>query len=239
MDQVFSLILDNPYVPGSPPSWRAGSSSRSSSQVAGSVCPGLAVTSTPGSASCSDGATPIARSTRPSRARRSRQLPRGGPIYEEAQRHQEAVEVYLEGQEFWAAAQSSRSWASSIAPPSCTSRRGDYKKAAQVFIQTGQATRRRPCLFPEKGNTLEAARLFGARRRVGARPRSSTRRAAIRCAPPRPTRRQGEFLKAAECYEKHFMENVSYSTTYSVHRLLRRPEERAPRRAGSTRRPAT
>ena len=27
--------------------------------------------------------------------------------------------------------------------------------------------------------------------------------------------KKGDFLKAAECHEKHFMENVSYSTTYS------------------------
>jgi hypothetical protein len=69
-------------------------------------------------------------------------------------------------------------------------------------------------LFLEKGNTLEAARLFG----VAAQWDKAGELYLKSGYPLRAAEafeKTGEWVKAAECYEKHFMENVSYSTTYS------------------------
>jgi hypothetical protein len=69
-------------------------------------------------------------------------------------------------------------------------------------------------LFLEKGNTLEAARLFG----LAAQWDKAADLYAKGGYPLRAAEayeKVGEYLKAAECHEKHFMENVSFSTTYS------------------------
>ena len=106
---------------------------------------------------------------------------------------------------------------------------GDYKKAAQVLHRRRQAGQGRRAL-PGEGQHARGGAPLRPGAASGTRRPTCTRRAATRCARPRPTRRRASSLKAAEAYEKHFMENVSYSTTYSSTATSRRPEERPPRR---------
>ena len=73
---------------------------------------------------------------------------------------------------------------------------------------------RAAALFLEKGNTLEAARLFGLAGQWGTAAELYEKSGyPLRAA--EAWEKDGKPLKAAEAYEKHFMENVSFSTTYS------------------------
>jgi eukaryotic-like serine/threonine-protein kinase len=137
-----------------------------------------------------------------------------GRLYEDAGRTQEAVDVYTEGQELFAAGSVLEKMGKLDRAAELFLQHGDYKKAAAVFIATNKPARA-ATLFLEKGNTLEAARLFGIANEW-------TRAADLYLKSGYPLRaaeafeKTGEFIKAAECHERHFTENVSYSTTYSA-----------------------
>ena len=136
-----------------------------------------------------------------------------GRILEEENRMDEAVQAYTEGGEFFAAATILEKSGKLEKAGELYLQADDTKKAAQVFSQAGKHVRAAE-LFKEKGNSLEAARLYG----LGGQ---WDKAAALYDKGGYPARaaeafeKCGELLKAAESYEKHFMENVSYSTTYS------------------------
>ena len=69
-------------------------------------------------------------------------------------------------------------------------------------------------LFLEKGNTLDAARLYGV---AGAWDKAAElySKSGYPLRAAEAFEKAGNALKAAECYEKHFMENVSFSTSFS------------------------
>jgi tetratricopeptide (TPR) repeat protein len=136
-----------------------------------------------------------------------------GRLYEDIEKLPQAVEAYIEGQEYYAAAGTLERMGKMERAAEMYMQAGDYKKAAQLFTETGKPAKA-AALFLEKGNTLEAARLFGVAQEWG-------KSADLYAKSGYPLRaaeayeKKGDFLKAAECHEKHFMENVSYSTTYS------------------------
>jgi tetratricopeptide (TPR) repeat protein len=137
-----------------------------------------------------------------------------GRLYEESGQLMPAVDVYLEGEEFMAAA-----FALEKIPGKADKaaemflKAGDYKKAAEVWSANGKAERAAP-LFEERGNNLEAARLWALAGKW-------EKAAALFVKSGYPVRaaeayeKQGDFIRAAESYEKHFMENVTLSTSYS------------------------
>ena len=137
-----------------------------------------------------------------------------GRILEEAGQLQEAVDTYLEGDEFMAAAFALEKMpAKADRAAEMFLKAGDYKKAAQVWAGIGKAEKAAP-LFEERGNNLEAARLFAQAERW-------EKAAALFVKSGYPLRaaeayeKQGDFVRAAESYERHFMENVTFSTSYS------------------------
>jgi tetratricopeptide (TPR) repeat protein len=137
-----------------------------------------------------------------------------GRLYEDAGKIQEAVDAYLEGDEFMAAA-----FALEKLPGKADRsaemflKAGDYKKAAEIWARSGKAEKAAP-LFEERGNNLEAARLYGQAERWD-------KAAALFVKSGYPLRaaeayeKQGDYVRAAESYEKHFMENVTFSTSYA------------------------
>jgi tetratricopeptide (TPR) repeat protein len=136
-----------------------------------------------------------------------------GRLYEDAEKLPQAVEAYTEGQEYHAAAEVLERMGKHEKSAEMYLQAGDYKKSAQIFAQAGKPGRA-AALFLEKGNTLEAARLFGIAQDWGKAAELYTRSGyPLRAA--EAFEKKGDYLKAAECHEKHFMENVSYSTTYS------------------------
>jgi tetratricopeptide (TPR) repeat protein len=137
-----------------------------------------------------------------------------GRIYEDAGMTQQAVDTYMEGQEFMAAAFALEK------VPGKTERAaemflkaGDYKKAAELWTQAGKAEKAAP-LFEERGNNLEAARLYALAQRWD-------KAAALFVKSGYPLKaaeayeKQGDLRQAAEALEKHFLENVTFSTSYS------------------------
>jgi serine/threonine-protein kinase len=136
-----------------------------------------------------------------------------GKALEDAGRLAEAAEAYLEGKEFWAAASMYEKLGKSERAAELFLQAGDYKKAAQVFVDIGKPVKA-AALFQEKGNNLEAARLYGL---GGAWDKAADLYAKsgypLRAA--EAYEKKGEFARAAESYERHFTENVSFSTTYS------------------------
>jgi serine/threonine-protein kinase len=136
-----------------------------------------------------------------------------GRLYEEAGKPQQAVDAFLEGQEFFAAASVLEKMGKQERAAELYLQSGDFKKAALVFQQAGKPARA-AALFLEKGNTLEAARLYGLAGEWG-KAGDLYSRSGYPLRAAEAFEKKGEFLKAAECYEKHFMENVSFSTTYS------------------------
>jgi len=137
-----------------------------------------------------------------------------GRIYEEAGMTQQAIDAYLKGEEYMAAA-----FVLEQMPGKAEKageyflKAGDYKKAAEVFTTAGKPGKAAP-LFEEKGNNLEAARLYALAQQWD-------KAAALFVKSGYPIKaaeafeKKGDFMKAAESYEKHFMENVTFSTTYS------------------------
>ena len=137
-----------------------------------------------------------------------------GRIYEEEGKAQQAVATYIEGQEFMAAA-----FALEKIPGKADKaaemflKAGDYKKAAEIWAQNGKADKA-AFLFEEKGNNLEAARLYALAQKW-------EKAAVLFVKSGYPLKaaeayeKQGDLMKAAESFEKHFLENVTFSTSYS------------------------
>jgi tetratricopeptide (TPR) repeat protein len=136
-----------------------------------------------------------------------------GKALEDADRLQEAADAYVDGQEYWAAAATNERIGRSEKAAELYLQAGDFKKAAQLLVDSGKPGRA-AVLFQEKGNNLEAARLYGL---AGAWEKAADLYAKsgypLRAA--EAYEKTGDFVKAAEAFEKHFMENVSFSTTFS------------------------
>lgn len=137
-----------------------------------------------------------------------------GRMYEEAGKLQLAADVFVEGEEFFAAATVYEKLNRLDRAAELYLQAGDHKKAAQVLIDAGKPGKA-GALFLEKGNTLEAARLFGLANEWG-RAAELFLKAGYPLRAAEAFEKSGDFLRAAECHEKHFMEHVSYSTTYSA-----------------------
>jgi tetratricopeptide (TPR) repeat protein len=137
-----------------------------------------------------------------------------GRLLEENQRFTEAVDAYIEGEEYFAAATNLEKLGNVERAAEFYLKSGDHKKAAQILTDAGKPAKA-AALFMEKGNTLDAARLFG---QAG----QWDKAAELYVKSGYPLRaaeafaKSGNALKAADCYEKHFMENVSYATSYSA-----------------------
>jgi serine/threonine-protein kinase len=137
-----------------------------------------------------------------------------GKLLEDAGRLNEAAEAYLEGQEHWAAASTLERLGRAERAAELYLQAGDYKKGAALFTSAGKPARA-AALFLEKGNNLEAARLFALAGQWGTAAELYQKSGyPLRAA--EAWEKDGKPLKAAEAYEKHFMENVSFSTTYSA-----------------------
>ena len=136
-----------------------------------------------------------------------------GHLYEDADQLQKAVDIYLEGQEIFAAAAVLEKMGKADRSAELFLQAGDYKKAAQLFAQAGKPARA-AALFEEKGNRLEAARLYGL---AGQWDKTAELydKGGYPSKAAEAYEKSGALLKAAEGYERHFMENVSYGTTYS------------------------
>jgi serine/threonine-protein kinase len=136
-----------------------------------------------------------------------------GKLLEDADRLAEAAETYLEGREYWAAAATYEKMGRQDKAAELFLQAGDYKKAAALFAASGKPARA-AALYQEKGNNLEAARLYGLAGQWQTAAELYTKSGyPLRAA--EAWEKQGEYLRAAEAYERHFMENVSFSTTYS------------------------
>jgi eukaryotic-like serine/threonine-protein kinase len=137
-----------------------------------------------------------------------------GRALEDAGRLSEAAEAYLEGHEYWAAAATLEKLGRAERAAELYLQAGDHKKGAALFTAAGKPARA-ATLFLEKGNNLEAARLYGLAGQwamaAGLYEKSGY---PLRAA--EAWEKDGKSLKAAEAYERHFMENVSFSTTYSA-----------------------
>jgi serine/threonine-protein kinase len=137
-----------------------------------------------------------------------------GKLLEDAGKGAEAIEIYLSGSEYWAAASGLEKLGKTDRAAETFLQAGDFKKAAQLFTDSGKPGRA-AALFQEKGNNLEAARLYGL---AGQWDKAADLyvRSGYPLRAAEAYEKKGEFLKAAEAHEKHFMENVSFSTTYSA-----------------------
>jgi tetratricopeptide (TPR) repeat protein len=136
-----------------------------------------------------------------------------GKALEDAGRLNEAAETFLEGQENWAAAATFEKLGRAERAAELYLQAGDYKKSAALFISSGKPARAAQ-LFQEKGNKLEAARLFAQAGQWGVAA-DLYEKSGYPARAAEAWDKDGKPLKAAEAYEKHFMENVTYSTTYS------------------------
>lgn len=136
-----------------------------------------------------------------------------GRLLEEAGRLAEAAETYLEGQEHWAAAATFEKLGKNERAAELFLQAGDHKKGAALFTAAGKPARA-AALFQEKGNNLEAARLY-AQAGQWATAGELYAKSGYPLRAAEAWEKDGKPLKAAEAYEKHFMENVSFSTSYS------------------------
>jgi len=136
-----------------------------------------------------------------------------GKMLEDAGRQALAAELYIEGGENFAAALTLEKLGRLERAAELYMQAGDHKKAAKVLVDAGKPGKA-AVLFMEKGNTLDAARLFGQAGEWG-RAADLYAKSGYPLAAAEAYEKKGDFLKAAEAFEKHFMENVSYSTTYS------------------------
>jgi tetratricopeptide (TPR) repeat protein len=151
-----------------------------------------------------------------------------GKLLEDAGRLAEAAEVYLEGQEHWAAAASFEKLGRAEKAAELYLQAGDYKKGATLFTSAGKPARA-AVLFLEKGNNLEAARLYALAGQWGTAAELYEKSGyPLRAA--EAWEKDGKPLRAAENYEKHFMENVSFSTTYSSTAVA--PDNKSAAQAG-------
>lgn len=161
------------------------------------------------------GTSPAARAQREAtRERRAGNYLMAGKLYEDAGELQQALDCYLEGEEWNAAGFVSEQMPGrSEKAAELFLKGGDWKKAASVFEKTGKPGRA-AALYEEKNNNLDAARLYAAA--------SSFAKAAelyVKSGYPLKAgecfEKNGEAQRAAECFEQHFMENVAFATTYS------------------------
>ena len=136
-----------------------------------------------------------------------------GKLLEDSGRLAEAAEAYLEGREHWAAAATFEKLGRAERAAELYLQAGDHKKGAALFTSAGKPARAAQ-LFLEKGNSLEAARLFGLSGQY-ATSAELYEKSGYPLRAAEAWEKDGKPLKAAEAYEKHFMENVSFSTTYS------------------------
>ena len=214
MDFIFDLLLNNPYVP-----WLLLGVvvlflyQKFSHKVSVRV---------PGAGLSRDDMISKVLGSRWSEGKLERQVARerkagnwlaAGKILEDMDRLPQAAELYIEGQEFWAAASTFEKMGKAERAAELYLQAGDYKKAAALLIQANKPGRA-AVLFQEKGNNLEAARLYGL---AGQWDKASDlyTRSGYPLRAAEAYEKQGAFVKAAEAYEKHFTENVTYSTTYS------------------------
>lgn len=137
-----------------------------------------------------------------------------GQLLENAGKQEEAVEAYLDGDERFAAAAVLEKLGKLERSAELYLEAGDYKKAAAVFAQANRPARAAE-LFKEKGNNLEAARFYGL---AGEWPKAAAlyNKSGYPLRAAEAFEKSGEIIAAAEAYEKHFMENVTYSTSYST-----------------------
>ena len=151
-----------------------------------------------------------------------------GKLLEDAGRLAEAAETYLEGHEYWAAASSFEKLGRAERAAELYLQAGDHKKGAALFTSAGKPARA-AALFLEKGNNLEAARLFGLAGQWGTAAELYEKSGyPLRAA--EAWEKDDKPLRAAEAYEKHFMENVSFSTTYSATAVA--PDNKSALQAG-------
>ncbi len=137
-----------------------------------------------------------------------------GRLYEDVGKTQQAADVFVEGEEFFAAATIFEKLGRLERAAELYLQSGDHKKSAQVMIDAGKPGKA-ASLFLERGNTLEAARLFGLSHEWS-RAAELYFRAGYPLRAAEAFEKNGDFTRAAECHEKHFMENVSFATTYSA-----------------------
>ncbi len=137
-----------------------------------------------------------------------------GRIYEDAGQDQQAVDAFVEGQEFHAAASVLERAGKLERAAELYLQAGDFKKAAQVFTEAGRPAQAAE-LFLERKNTIEAARLFGVAQ-MWDRAAELYLKGGYPLRAAESFEKCGAFRNAAECYEKHFDENVTYATTYSA-----------------------
>ena len=112
-----------------------------------------------------------------------------GRLYEDAGKLPQAVEAYTGGQEYYAAASVLERMGKLEKSAEMFLQAGDYKKAAQVLTQAGKPGR--AATLSSRRGTPSKPRASSAWPRTGHGPAICTPRAAIRCAPPRPSRRKG------------------------------------------------
>jgi tetratricopeptide (TPR) repeat protein len=136
-----------------------------------------------------------------------------GKLLEEAGRFNEAAEAYVEGQEYWAAAATYERLGRAERAAELFLQAGDHKKGAALFTSAGKPARA-AALFLERGNNLEAARLFALAGQWGTAA-ELYEKSGYPLRAGEAWEKDGKPMRAAENYEKHFMENVSFSTTYS------------------------
>ena len=136
-----------------------------------------------------------------------------GKLLEDSGRLAEAAEAYVEGREYWAAASTLEKLGRAERAAELYLQAGDHKKGAALFTSAGKPARA-AALFLEKGNSLEAARLFGLSGQW-ATAAELYEKSGYPLRAAEAWEKDDKPLKAAEAYEKHFMENVSFSTTYS------------------------
>jgi len=136
-----------------------------------------------------------------------------GKLLEDSGRLAEAADAYLEGREYWAAASILEKLGRAERAAELYLQAGDHKKGAALFTSAGKPARA-AALFLEKGNSLEAARLFNLSGQW-ATAAELYEKSGYPLRAAEAWEKDGKPLKAAEAYEKHFMENVSFSTTYS------------------------
>jgi len=138
-----------------------------------------------------------------------------GKLLEDSNKMAEAVDAYIGGQEYFAAASVLERMGKLERAAELYLQSGDYKKSAQVLIDAGKPAKA-AALFQEKGNNLEAARLYGLAQ-VWDKSAELYAKSGypLRAAEAYEKKGPRDFVKAAECYEQHFMENVSFSTTYT------------------------
>jgi len=153
-----------------------------------------------------------------------------GKLLEDAGKPQQAVNVYIEGREHYAAAALMESQGMLEKAGELYLQAGDHKKAAKVMMAAGKPGRA-AAMFLDKGNTLEAARLFG---QSGAWDMAGDLylKGGYPLRAAEAYEKKGDFAKAGEAYEKHFMEHVSYGTSYAP--SAGTPEQKSALQAGKS-----